>query len=353
MSTLNNSQLPNTLSSKTVDNTNTINTTTTNLSISGGSSGQVLSTNGGGILSWLTVSSGATIQTDIFLTSGTYTKPAWAKYIIVYLLGAGSGGGSGRRGNTSDGRSGGSGGGGNAWNKIEFLASYIGNIANVTIGAGGLGGQSRTSDNTDGQAGGTPGNTLFNSWSYSSRRNFNFVSGGSTSDFVQSPDTTGYINPYHFATPWKSQTNFPNDGGRGRTTNGEDSSPFVANQTEIIGYSGCGGGGGGANASSTTTATGGNNYLNFLIEGQVATRGGFKSGNTSINGQNGSNGSYGLLTFGTGGGGGGYQTGVAGGNGGNGGIGAGGGGGGASDNGFPSGKGGDGGSGCIVVLTLG
>lgn len=49
---LNNGQLPDTISSKTVDNTNDINTTTTRLKISGGSSGQVLSTDGSGNLSW-------------------------------------------------------------------------------------------------------------------------------------------------------------------------------------------------------------------------------------------------------------------------------------------------------------
>ena len=49
---LKNGQLPDTISSKTVDNTNTINTTTTNLKITGGTNGQVLSTDGSGNLSW-------------------------------------------------------------------------------------------------------------------------------------------------------------------------------------------------------------------------------------------------------------------------------------------------------------
>ena len=51
---LNNGQLPTTLSSKTIDNTNDINTTTTRLKISGGSNGQVLSTDGASNLSWIT-----------------------------------------------------------------------------------------------------------------------------------------------------------------------------------------------------------------------------------------------------------------------------------------------------------
>lgn len=55
---LNNGQLPTTLSSKTIDNTNDINTTTTRLKISGGSNGQVLSTDGASNLSWITAGGG-------------------------------------------------------------------------------------------------------------------------------------------------------------------------------------------------------------------------------------------------------------------------------------------------------
>jgi hypothetical protein len=51
---LNNGQLPTTLSSKTIDSSNTINTDLTKLSITGGTNGQVLSTNGSGSLSWAT-----------------------------------------------------------------------------------------------------------------------------------------------------------------------------------------------------------------------------------------------------------------------------------------------------------
>lgn len=55
---LNNSQLPNTISSKTIDNTNDINTTLTRLKISGGTNGQVLSTDGSSNLSWTTAGGG-------------------------------------------------------------------------------------------------------------------------------------------------------------------------------------------------------------------------------------------------------------------------------------------------------
>ena len=59
---LNNGQLPTTLSSKTIDNTNDINTTTTRLKITGGSNGQVLSTDGSGNLSWVSAGGGGGVS---------------------------------------------------------------------------------------------------------------------------------------------------------------------------------------------------------------------------------------------------------------------------------------------------
>lgn len=59
---LNNSQLPDTLSSKTIDNTNDINTTLTKLKISGGTNGQVLSTDGSSNLSWTTAGGGGGVS---------------------------------------------------------------------------------------------------------------------------------------------------------------------------------------------------------------------------------------------------------------------------------------------------
>lgn len=51
-------QLGSTLSSKTIDNTNTINTDLTKLKVSGGTNGQVLSTDGSSNLSWTTAGGG-------------------------------------------------------------------------------------------------------------------------------------------------------------------------------------------------------------------------------------------------------------------------------------------------------
>lgn len=61
---LNNGQLPTTISNKTIDSSNTINTDLTKLSVAGGTNGQVLSTNGSGSLSWATAGGGGVSDGD-------------------------------------------------------------------------------------------------------------------------------------------------------------------------------------------------------------------------------------------------------------------------------------------------
>jgi hypothetical protein len=72
---LKNGQLPDVISSKTVDNTNAINTTTTNLKITGGTNGQVLRTDGSGNLSWFSIA-GSDIDLGTFYDFGTFDTPA-------------------------------------------------------------------------------------------------------------------------------------------------------------------------------------------------------------------------------------------------------------------------------------
>lgn len=59
-----NKQLPDLIQNKTLDTSNDIDTTTTKLTISGGSNGQVLSTDGSGNLAWTTPSSGGVTDGD-------------------------------------------------------------------------------------------------------------------------------------------------------------------------------------------------------------------------------------------------------------------------------------------------
>lgn len=60
-----NKQLPDLIQNKTLDTSNDIDTTTTKLTISGGSNGQVLSTDGSGNLSWTTAGGGAGLGAPI------------------------------------------------------------------------------------------------------------------------------------------------------------------------------------------------------------------------------------------------------------------------------------------------
>lgn len=100
-------QLGASLSSKTIDNTNTINTDLTKLAIAGGTNGQVLSTNGSGTLSFITAGGGVSDgdKGDITVSSSgaTWTVDndaiTYAKIQNVSaaskLLGRGSAAGSG------------------------------------------------------------------------------------------------------------------------------------------------------------------------------------------------------------------------------------------------------------------
>ena len=92
-----------------------------------------------------------TIQT--FLASGTWTKPANLRYVIVEVVGGGGGGG-GADGAGSD-NSNASGGGGGGYSRALILEGDLGGTETVTIGDGGTGGANTGADGTDG------GDTLF------------------------------------------------------------------------------------------------------------------------------------------------------------------------------------------------
>lgn len=88
---------------------------------------------------------------QIFYATGTYTKPAGLKYVIVEAVGGGAGGGG-----ETDVYSGGGGGGGGGYAKKTILATSLGTTETVTIGAGGAGGVNGT--------GSVGGNTSFGSF---------------------------------------------------------------------------------------------------------------------------------------------------------------------------------------------
>lgn len=337
---LNNGQLPTTLSSKTIDSSNTINTDLTKLSITGGTNGQVLSTNGSGVLSFATAG-GMQTQTDTFTSSGTWTKPAWAKRVEVYLVGGGAGGSSGGRQNISTARSSGAGGMGGAISIGYFDATYLGATESITIGAGGTGGASVTTDNTLGNVAIGGGRTLFGS---------HFQAPGGLQQ-TSTPHTASG-NQNIFGSNLQSFCFTPPNAGNGNSSGGGagGNSDFTKS----------GGGGGYGAGGSTATQPGG---AASSSQSNGSNRGYFLTQTTgAVGGTNGSNGgdgvgsitAFGILTLGNAGGGGSYKTAQATGRGGDAtNYGAGGGGGAASDNGFASGRGGNGSGGMAVVISIG
>ena len=117
-----------------------------------GTSGQVLTTDGSGNLSFAAgappVGIGTLSNTQNFTSSGTWTKPGSGSWVVVRVWGGGGGGG---RGGASNNQVGGGGGGGAMVEKI-FKFSDLANTETVTIGAGGAGGAAA---NTAGANGGT------------------------------------------------------------------------------------------------------------------------------------------------------------------------------------------------------
>jgi hypothetical protein len=141
------------------------------------------------------------------------------------------------------------------------------------------------------------------------------------------------------------------NGANGGTSNG-------ANGTSSSGSPLSGGGGSGSPANATATTTGGASILGIDISSTAASIVTASSFASAAGGTNGSNGQDATSTQiigdrirGGGGGGGSYKTGQATGRGGHATVGGGGGGGAASDNGFASGAGGNGGDGWVRVIS--
>jgi len=307
-------------------------------------------TNGNGSITIATSGGGANLQE--FSSSGTWTKPSGATFVMVEAFGGGGGGGSGRLATSGNHAGGGAGGGGSGYNYKIFKASDLASTVTITIGAGGAGGAAKSTTG-DGNNGSNGGNSTFGS---------HLTAYGGGLGIGGRDVSTGGVN----------------GGGGGGTTGAASGSTGGAPQitassnsgvTTTIGIQAFGGGnsgtasgfggGGGGTAKSSTTSTG--NTPNtaggcsaYGSGGGGAGFGTFTSASAQVGGSNvGTTGGGGAVSTAGGtnqGGGGGAQA-TAGGAGGARGGGGGGGGCGDPDAPSPSGAGGAGGNGYIAVYT--
>jgi len=113
-------------------------------------SGQLLQANGSGAAIFATVPTGATVSISEFTATGTWTKPAGASAVYVWLLGAGGGGQGGNREIAANTAASGAAGAGGGQNSRIFNASILPSTVTVTIGAGGAGGIGLSATTTTG-----------------------------------------------------------------------------------------------------------------------------------------------------------------------------------------------------------
>lgn len=317
-----------------------------NLPTTAGSSGQALTSQGGGstAMTWSPV-----FKQDYqsFTSNGTWTPPSGTIFqVLVFCVGGGGGGGGGYNIPTlvipSSGAGGGSGG-------QALLASFLspgnfgGSVA-VTIGAGGTGGAGGASSGASGSNGNAGSATTFGS--------FISASGG---NFGQGCTGTGTFNGGAAVTSYFMGAS--TTSGAGATSSGATASaaPTVTAIFAVPSGGGAGtgddgsGGGGPSNGASIALTYNSTTATAFQQVGGNAT-----GGTSTMFGTAGSgNPTAGLFIVGTGGGGGGILANSQS-NGGAGVYGGGGGGGGACvfAGGAHGGTGGTGGSGFCAVVTM-
>jgi hypothetical protein len=322
----------------------------TKLVPAGGTTGQVLSKVSASDwdLTWATAG-GAGSDVQAYKTPGTFTwtKPAGAKAVFVFVSAGGGGGGGGAVSGTNGARGGGGAGGGGGFTQIWMNAADLPSTVTVTVGAGGAGGASRPAGTTSSGLIGSPGGaTSFGSFvraAPGAAGNQGTIASGGTAGGGASVSLFCFTGLTVLG------------GGNGATTNGSaggDTSTFQPLPAQN------GGGGAGAAANVTTAANGGAGGGKLYNSSQsgttVAMTGGAGGiGSTATPAVAGTT-TYAFGWCGTGGGGGFYRTAT---NGGTGGVGGspsgGGGGGGGSDVSNASGAGGNGGPGyCLVITTL-
>lgn len=292
---------------------------------------------------WVATYVAADVQ--VFTASGTWTKPAGAKLVLVECFGSGGGGGGGGSATTN----GGAGGGGGACTRKWYDPANLSATEAVTVGAGGTGGAA-TSGGVSGNSSSFKDCVGYPGRLGSSGTGAGGGGGGTGSDGSggtgggPAPTATGLTPASTFAvggggagggTQGVNDAGCAEFGGGGGAGGGDSTSTIGIGGGSMNGGGG-GGAGRGSNATAAATAGGGSGY----------SRGGGGAGGVGTTGAAGSAGGRQQ-----GGGGGAHNTGGVGGAGGAGGV-AGGGGGGGGRGSTTGGVGGNGGRGEVRVITF-
>jgi len=299
-----------------------------------------------------TISDLPPVDTQIFTSSGTWTKPNGITLVEVVVLGAGGGGDSGRKTVAATNRAGGGGGGGGAVSRAIFLASNLGATTTITVGAGGAGGAAVSADATDGNDGSNGGSSSFSTW-LSAGGGGGGIKGttaaskggggggvmGSGSGFTGGVPSAGAADAIASqGTEGVTNGAFNAEYGGGTGGSGLKADPGEAGGSSWYGSAGGGGGSGLDGGDSTSVGGAGGTVQKYTVVGGAAAGVAGSDNSVLAKGYGGSGGGGGDSSTGTG------ETGGAGG------IGAGGGGGGASKSGN-SGAGGNGGAGEVRVYS--
>lgn len=277
-------------------------------------------------------------EVAVFTENGSWTKPDWAKHVIVEAIGGGGGGGSGASGDDTLDRYGGGGGAAGGVSRLRLLASEIGGTLTITVGAAGAGAIGVFSSvGVDGSDGGKGGESQI-------------LDGGTVLLMAEGGDAGrgGGSAVQPSARGGLGYQQFGNEGGRGRAGDGDPGAHGPCGEG-----SGGGGGGGGITTGDARGSGGGGGH-GFAVGGTSRRAPG---GDGASAGNGGGGGWAKSWPRGAGGGGGGGGGGGASANGGNGGSGGGPGGGGGGGAGTRvntiQGSGGDGAPGEVRIIVCG